>query len=382
MRARKRFAALTVAILTALSGAALAQEYDAQQAKSWMAQFAQALLQFSPINDPAQTLDPARPGEYLQEYEFGTVQAATSGTPTAAQIEEIDVSTAQVTDARGVRVGMTLNEALGGLSIPQAEGNLAVVSTQETGVGWCWAYLGEDGVYGVEWLTYDLYEPVTEYTLTYVIDGDAVSGIRVKAAASTRAQAEAGLATAQEIAGRQRREAVLTASGAAMFGADDLTVNGRAVIGAEAYALVQALGEPNEVQTLPAGGGRILLYDGAAVRLGLDEATGAEVVLGVTATGDIPGPRGLQVGMTAQAAAGLFRCDADVYASGGALYIEGEAYGEPPFAEMSAESDGEATIRYLCRMDNGEAARLDVGIRGGGVGYWHLYTGEEAADGE
>ena len=32
--------------------------------------------------------------------------------PTAAQIEEIDVSTAQVTDARGIRVGMTLNEAL------------------------------------------------------------------------------------------------------------------------------------------------------------------------------------------------------------------------------------------------------------------------------
>ncbi|MFR8178472.1 MAG: hypothetical protein ACLVB5_15925 [Christensenellales bacterium] len=44
MRARKRFAALTAAILTTLSGAALAQEYDAQQAKSWMAQFAQALL--------------------------------------------------------------------------------------------------------------------------------------------------------------------------------------------------------------------------------------------------------------------------------------------------------------------------------------------------
>ena len=362
--------------------AALAQEYDAQRAKSWMEQFAQALDRLAPINDPAQTLDPARPGEYLQEYEFGTVQAATSGTPTAAQIEEIDVSTAQVTDARGVRVGMTLSEALGGLSIPQAEGNLAVVSTQETGVGWCWAYLGEGGVYGVEWLTYDLDEPVTEYTLTYVIDGDTVSGIRVKAAASTRAQAEAGLATAQEIAGRQKREAVLTASGAAMFGADDLTVNGRAVIGAEAYALVQALGEPNEVQTLPAGGGRILLYDGAAVRLGLDEATGAEVVLGVTATGDIPGPRGLRVGMTAQAAAGFFQCNADVYASGGALYMEGEAYGEPPFAEMSAESDGEATIRYLCRMENGEAARLDVGIRGGVVGYWHLYTGEEAADGE
>ena len=115
------------------------------------------------------------------------------------------------------------------------------------------------------------------------------------------------------------------------------------------------------MQTLPAGGGRILLYDGAAVRLGLDEATGAEVVLGVTATGDIPGPRGLQVGMTAQAAAGLFRCDADVYASGGAIYIEGEAYGEPPFAEMSAESDGEATIR---RSDFG----MSYGLAGEMVG--------------
>ena len=91
-----------------------------------------------------------------------------------------------------------------------------------------------------------------------------------------------------------------------MFGADDLTVNGRTVIGAEAYALVQALGEPNEVQTLPAGGGRILLYDGAAaVRLGLDEATGAEVVLGVTATGIFRGRVGCWVGMAAREAAGL-----------------------------------------------------------------------------
>ena len=381
MKFRKGMAALCAAAML-MGGAARAQEYDAQQAESWMAQFAQALGQLSPINDPAQTLDPARPGEYLQEYEFGTVQTTTSGAPTAEEIAQIDVSTAQVTDARGVRVGMTLGEALGGLSIPQAEGSLAVLSTQEAGIGWCWAYLGEGEVYGVEWLTYDLNEPVTEYTLTYVIDGDTVSGIRVKAAASTRAQAEAGLATAQEIAGRQRREAVLTASGAAMFGEADLTVNGSRVIGAEAYALVQALGEPDEVQTLPAGGGRILLYDGAAVRLGLDEATGAEIVLGVTATGSVAGPRGLTVGMAAQEAAGLFHCDTDVYASGGVLYMEGEASGDPPFAEMTAESGGEAAIRYLCRMADGDDARLDVGLRDGIVCYWHLYTGEEAADGE
>ena len=382
MKFLKRMAAFCAAAMLTGS-AALAQEYDAQQAKSWMEQFAQALSQLAPVNDPAQTLDPARPGEYLQEYEFGTVQAATSGKPTAAQIEEIDVSTAQVTDARGIRVGMTLNEALNGLSIPQTEANLAVLTTQEAGVGWCWAYLGEGGVYGVEWLTYDLTEPVTEYTLTYVIDGDTVSGIRVKAAASTRAQAEAGLATAQEIADKQRSTAVLTASDAAIFGEEDLTVNESRVLGAEAYALVQALGEPNEVQTLPAGGGRILLYDGAAVQLGLDEATGAEVVLGVTATGGgLTGPRGLAVGMTAADAAGRFRCDADVYASGGVVYMEGEAYGEPPFAEMTAVQKDEAAIRYLCRMAGGEDARLDVGIQNGYVNYWHLYIGGEAADSE
>ena len=382
MKFCKTMAALCAAVLL-MGGAALAQEYDAQQAKSWMEQFAQALGQLTPINDPAQTLDPARPGEYLQEYEFGTVQATTSGKPTAVQIEEIDVSTAQVTDARGVRVGMTLDDALGGLSIPQTEANLAVLSTQDTGIGWCWAYLGEGGVYGVEWLTYDLTEPVTEYTLTYVIDGDTVSGIRVKAADSTRAQAEAGLATAQEIAGRQQSAAVLTASSAAVFSEADLTVNGSRVLGAEAYDLIQALGEPNEVQTLPAGGGRILLYDGAAVQLGLNEATGAEVVFGVTAAGgSLTGPRNLAVGLAAEDAAGRFRCDADVYASGGVLYMEGEAYGEPPFAEMTAMQNGEATIRYVCRMADGEDARLDVGIQNERVSYWHLYIGEEAADGE
>ena len=382
MKFLKTIAAFCAAVMLTGS-AALAQEYDAQQAKSWMEQFAQALDRLAPINDPAQTLDPARPGEYLQEYEFGTVQATTSDRPTAAQIEEIDVSTAQVTDARGVRVGMSLGEALGGLSIPQTEANLAVLSTQEAGVGWCWAYLGEGEVYGVEWLTYDLTEPVTEYTLTYVIDGDTVSGIRVKAAASTQAQAEAGLATAQEIAGRQQSAAVLAASSASIFGEEDLTVNGSRVLGAEAYALVQALGEPNEVQTLPAGGGRILLYDGAAVQLELNEATGAEVVRGVTATGGgLTGPRGLTVGMTAAESAGRFHCDADVYASGGVLYMEGKAYGEPPFADMTATQNGEATIRYVCRMADGEDARLDVGIQNEQVSYWHLYIGEEAADGE
>ena len=65
--------------------------------------------------------------------------------------------------------------------------------------------------------------------------------------------------------------------------------------------------EPQQVQTLP--GGRLLLYEGAAVELGLNEQTGEEVVRAVSATGEsVEGPRGLRVGMSVQEAAALFAC--------------------------------------------------------------------------
>ena len=156
------------------------------------------------------------------------------------------------------------------------------------------------------------------------------------------------------------------------------------MLGAEAYALVQALGEPNEVQTLPAGGGRILLYDGAAVQLGLDEATGAEVVLGVTATGGgLTGPRGLAVGMTAAGCRGVSAATRTCMRPAGAVYMEGEAYGEPPFAEMTAVQRTRGG--HSLPLPNGWAARPRGwmwAFRTDTSNYWHLYTGGEAADGE
>ena len=89
--------------------------YDANMAGSWMGQFAQALSALSPVNDPVLTADPARAGQYLLEYEFGTVLSLVSANPSAEDILEIDVRTSQVTDCRGVRVGMELEQALAGV---------------------------------------------------------------------------------------------------------------------------------------------------------------------------------------------------------------------------------------------------------------------------
>ena len=111
------------------------QEYDAQAAQAWLSQFAAALLKMESLNTPEDTADPARAGQYLLEYEFGTVLASGGAAPQAEGILAIDVRTAQVTDCRGVRVGMALSDALGGQTPPQTDVQLYVLGTQESGYG-------------------------------------------------------------------------------------------------------------------------------------------------------------------------------------------------------------------------------------------------------
>ena len=383
MRLKTICAAVTAAFLF-FAGSACAQEMDAAVMRNWLGQFADALNMLSPLNDPSQTVDPARPGEYLIEYEFGTVTAATAQTPSAEDILEIDVRTQQVTDCRGMRVGATLEEALGGMQIPRTDANLSVLSIQESGIGWCWAYVGDGNVYGVEWMTYDTRDmtDVKEYTLTYILSQDeTVSAIRIKKASSTQAQAETGLQTAIEMAEKQRKDLVLCPQNdAAVFTEEDMSVMGTKALGVPVYEWIAAMGEPVEMQTLPAGGGRLLMYEGAAITLGLDEATGVEVVQGVSVTGSgLTGPRGLHVGMSLSETTALFHCDGDIGTDGGVLYIEGEAYGEPPFGEMTAVQSGAATLRYACAMASGETGWLEIGIENGVVSYWHMNEGEEEA---
>ena len=369
-------------MLCMLGGAAKAAQLDAQTVEAWLSQLAQTLASQQPLNDPEETIDPARDGQALFSYGFGTVISASRDVPQAERIAQVDIRTDELADCAGLRVGMTLADALDGAQVSGGETQLCVLELWTDGPGWRWAYIGEDGVYGVETVTYGT-EPAAlrEYTLTYLIDGGQISGIRLRISAATQAEAEAGLRTAQEIALRQRGEVYAGANSAEIFLEQDMQVMGAPAIGVAEERLVAHVGEPQQVQTLP--GGRLLVYAGAVVELGLNEQTGEEIVLSVSVTGEtLEGPRGLRVGMSVQEAAALFACRQDVHASGGVLYLEGEALGEPPCGELTRENGG-AQLRYLCQRQNGQTGVLEIGVQAGLVAYWRL-SGEErrAADGE
>ena len=374
---------IALALMLCLSGgAARAERLDAQTVEAWLSQLAQTLTSQQPLNDPEETIDPARDGQALFSYGFGTVVSASRDVPQAERIAQVDIRTDELADCAGLRVGMTLADALDGAQVSGGETQLCVLELWTDGPGWRWAYIGEDGVYGVETVTYGT-EPAAlrEYTLTYLIDGGQISGIRLRISAATQAEAEAGLRTAQEIALRQRGEVYAGANSAEIFLEQDMQVMGAPAIGVAVERLVARVGEPQQVQTLP--GGRLLVYAGAVVELGLNEQTGEEIVLSVSVTGEtLEGPRGLRVGMSVQEAAALFACRQDVYASGGVLYLEGEALGEPPCGELTRENGG-AQLRYLCQRQNGQTGVLEIGVQAGLVAYWRL-SGEErrAADGE
>ena len=92
---------------------------------------------------------------------------------------------------------------------------------------------------------------------------------------------------------------------------------------------------------------------------------------------DVTGPRGLCVGMSVQEAAALFRCDEDVYAVGGTMYMEGEAAGEPPCGELVCEG-GETVLRYAAALPSGHTAVLSAGVTDGMIAYWHFFDNQEA----
>lgn len=372
---KRTITAWLMLIVLMMPALALAGEMEAAVMENWLQQFCTALSSAPLLGDPQMTADPSRPGEYLLEYAFGTVTATAENSVLPENIVQIDVRTQQVTDCMGIRVGMPLDAVLAGAYVGQSNTQLYVLSTQESGLGFAWAYLDGNGIYGVERITYGGNDAdMTEYTLTYVIDDmQQVSAIRIRRAAATQAQAQQAMNTAEEIAQRQRGEVYAVKNNAPVLEADGMQVMGVHVLGIQAADLVGLLGEPVEIQTLTSNQGRLLLYEGAAVELMLDEQTGEEIVRGVSASAsDVTGPNRLSVGMGVQEATARFACDEDVYAVGGILYQRGEARGEAPYAELVRSGmSGEAKLRYLAH-----GAVLEISIQDAAVRNWHIYLEE------
>lgn len=360
-------------------------QYDAETARGWLESFCASIAQTMPVNDVSATADPARAGEYLLEYPFGTVIAKNPQSPAADEILRVELTGGDVTDCRGLSVGQTLEDVIAGREIGASETPLYVLATQDTGYGWSWAYVGDDGVYGVEYITYGGDElAMKEYTLTYVIVDDTITAIRMQMADATLALAEDGLRTAEEIAGRQLGEVLAVENTQPAFDEADMTIAYRRAVGVPVEELIALIGEPQEIQNLPDGEGRLLVYAFCAAELWFDEMTGVEKVCSISCVAqDVTGPRGLTVGMTIAQAAALFRCDGSVFSTGGPLYLAGEAQGEAPCGELIPGESGQFTLRYACVMPGGETGVLNIGAADGVVTHWHLHmeTAEAAYGG-
>jgi len=148
---KKKTVRILAALLLGICVPACALAYDANIAQAWLEQFSAALVQITPINDPDATADPARAGQMLFAYDFGTVLSK-SDHPGAQDIQEIEIRNAQVTDCRGVRVGMDIGKTFSGQQPGKSVTPLYVLGTQEN--GWHWAYLKDGQVYGVEYIAY------------------------------------------------------------------------------------------------------------------------------------------------------------------------------------------------------------------------------------
>ena len=370
---QRLFARLGVFMCLFLCLSANALAYDAHAASSWMDQFANALSALKPVNDPVLTADPARAGEYLLEYDFGTVLSASSANPSAKEILEIDVRTNQVTDCRCVRVGMELSSALDGAVPSHSASPLYVLTARETGYSWSWAYMGENGVYGVEYIAYgEAGAGMKEYTLTYVIENNVITAIRMKVAAATLAQAQEGLETAKEIAARQEAELMIAANDRPVLTLEDLRVMGSRALGVPVAQMIAGMGEPQDIQMLPQGMGRVLVYDGAVVTLGFNEMTGEEIVRAVSvSSAAFEGPNRLKVGMSLAQAGALARCDEDIYSRGGLLYLEGEALGEAPYGELRITGADEMMLVYACTAQE-DTALLQAIAQNGVISSWQM----------
>ena len=361
-----------------LSSAYAGAEFDAQVAREWLERFAGEVAAIQPRNDVMTTIDPARPGEYLFEYDFGTVISKKPENLGADDILCVEFTSSAAVDCRGLKVGQTLEDVIGGRDISVGSIPITMLSTQESGYGWSWAYASGGSVFGVEYITYGGETVFKEYTLTYVIDAGRISAIRLKIADATQAQAIEGQRTAEEIAGKQFGELAAWENDQTELSRNDLTLNGRLVVGIAVEEIISLLGEPNEIQVLPDGEGRMLVYDFCAVELMFDEMTGVEIVRSVICVEpSMSGPRGVRVGMDAQEASGLLRCDNNVYSSGGTLYLAGEAQGIAPYGELIPGDKGQYVLKYTCELNDGKIGMLNIGITDGKVQHWRLSMTDE-----
>ena len=364
------FAALLLSLFLVT---AQADEYDAVMAEDWLMNLAGYLSGVQPLNDPRETGDLSRPGEYLLQYDFGTVMTKGETEPKRGSIVEVTMETAKIADCLGHTVGMRLAD----LNIPAAQEPafpLTLVSMQQSGIGWLWVYANDGKTYGVEWVSYRLdSSQATEMVLTYTVAEGIVTAIRIRKNEMTADEAMANLSSVGELDETQRASARAERNDQPAFSEQDATLNGTRILAQPVDRLSGLQETPESTQTLPAGQGRLLLYDGLIVSCNLEEQTGVETVYGVTAVKEkYAGPRDIRVGMTVSEVLNRFRCDRTVTTAGGTLYLEETDPDQLPQGKLVRFDENEESLIYGCRA-NGQGLWLEVTIRNERVNAWRMY---------
>ena len=172
--------------------------------------------------------------------------------------------------------------------------------------------------------------------------------------------------TARDMQGRDTYASPLLSQAHALdaLAQAELTVNGVS-LGKTREDVRQALGEAEAVDERTDEGGETvyaLRYPDMEVTLNAQETV---VQVSLTHAG-AAGPRGLCVGMTDRQALSLLRVDAPVYSGqNAALYLEGEAGDDPPYAYMDFFDGGRSAIRVGVRIDERTALAalvyIDIG---------------------
>ena len=365
---------LVLLVLSFFLVTAQAEEYDAVMAEDWLLNLAGYLSNVSPLNDPLETGDLSRPGEYLLQYDFGTVITREETEPKRGSIVEVTMETAKIADCLGHTVGMRLEA----LNIPATQNPafpLTLVAMQQSGIGWLWVYAKDGETYGVEWVSYRMdSDQATEVVLTYTVEEGIINRIRVRKNEMTAEEAMANLSSVGELDETQRASARAVQNDQPAFSEQDATLNGTRVLSEPVDRLGGLLDSPESSQTLPAGQGRLLLYDGLIISCNLEEQTGVETVYGVTAAKEkYAGPRDLRVGMTLTEILERFRCDRTVTTAGGTLYLEESDPDQLPQGKLVSFDENEESLIYGCRAGE-RILWLEVTFRNERVSAWRMYT--------
>lgn len=367
----KRIWLLTLIICICLS-AAVAEEYSARLAEDWLLNLADYLAGFETINDPTETGDLSRPGEYLLQYDFGTVVLRGETIPKRGAIVEVTMETPKIADCLGHAVGMNISDlGIPGLNNPVYP--LTLASMQQEGIGWLWIYSTDGIPYGIEWVSYDLESAeTTETVLTYSVRDGVITAIHARRSEMSESEALANLASVAELDATQRASARAEKNDLPALSLDDAVINGTALMRKSIDHLAQVIGDPDSSQNLPAGQGRLLLYDGLIAACNLEEQTGVETLRGFTVVSDIyTGPRNIRIGMALRETAALFRADRTVTSAGGTLYEERTASGLFE-GQLVRFEENEETLVYRCESGE-DALWLEMTFQNEQMTAWRLY---------